>query len=70
MSLTTQSLGYICGPIVGGSLFDAYGFRGTTDILMVSAVILSIVYYLLNIRPIKLKPEEGYRYSELDVHED
>ena len=71
MSLTTQSLGYICGPIVGGTLFDSYGFRGTTDILMISAVILSLAYYLISIRPLKLpKSSTEYKYSELDVHED
>jgi len=50
MSLTAQSLGYIWGPIVGGWLNDCEGFRGTTDILMIVALILSILYYLINIR--------------------
>jgi MFS family permease len=55
MSLTAQSLGYICGPIIGGTLYDYYGFRGTTDILMIAALILSLFYYLLNIRPLLTK---------------
>jgi hypothetical protein len=37
---------------VGGTLFDHYGFRGTTDILMIVSIILSFIYYLVNIRPI------------------
>lgn len=83
ISLTTQSLGYICGPIVGGSLYDEYGFRGTTDVLMISALILSILYYLLNIRPSINQDEreeeeekvplvqkrQEYRYSSLSEDE-
>ncbi|TNV79136.1 hypothetical protein FGO68_gene9708 [Halteria grandinella] len=54
MSLTSQSLGYIFGPIIGGGLYDRYGFRGTTDILMIVSVILSMMYYLLVIRPLRI----------------
>ncbi len=53
MFLTAQSLGYIFGPIVGGSLYDGFGFRGTTDILMMVAVWFSVLYYILNIRPLR-----------------
>lgn len=82
MCLTAQSLGYICGPILGGTLYDTYGFRGTSDILMISAVILSLLYYLVNVRSILRTPEfteveehvtisrRGYKYTELEVHED
>jgi MFS family permease len=53
LSLTAQSLGYIFGPIIGGSLFDMEGFRGTTDILMISALILALLYYIINMRGIR-----------------
>jgi MFS family permease len=52
MSLTAQSFGYIFGPILGGILYEHNGFRGTTDILMLISLILSLVFYLTSIRPI------------------
>ena len=60
MSLTAQSFGYIFGPILGGILYEYNGFRGTTDILMLIALMLSLVFYLTNVRPI---------YSEIILRE-
>jgi MFS family permease len=58
MSLTSQSLGYICGPIIGGTLYDHYEFRGTTDILMIVTIILSLLYYLIIIRPLRFEAQD------------
>ena len=48
-------MGYICGPIVGGRLYDSLGFRGTTDSLMIASIVLALVYFLLNLMPAMIR---------------
>ena len=70
MSLTTQSLGYICGPIVGGALQDQFGFRGTTDFLLCMILLYSVVFYWLNVHTVIKNKESPRKQIEIKDDED
>ena len=77
ISITTTSLGLIFAPIVGGTLYDYFGFQGTTDILMIAAFIQFIIYFSLVIRPLIFSKNDPnvsngppYKYSEVPKNEE
>jgi MFS family permease len=45
------SIGTIVGPILGGALFDEYGFETTCDILACGAGVLGLIYLFIAILP-------------------
>jgi MFS family permease len=80
ISITTTSLGLIFAPIVGGTLYDHFGFQGTTDILMITAFAQCVIYFSVVIRPLILskmnrdgvnaKDGPPYKYTEVPKNEE
>lgn len=67
----------IFAPIVGGTLYDHFGFQGTTDILMIAAFVQCVIYFTVVIRPLiisknNLNTPNGphYKYSEVPKAEE
>ena len=42
------SISALISPIIGGILFDAYGYNTTLDVCMVFVFIVSIIYFVFN----------------------
>ena len=51
MVIASQSLGYVVGPILSGILSDQYGFRGTTDRLMLTSLACGAFYFMFILIP-------------------
>lgn len=47
----SQALGCIIGPVIGGILNDAYGFRSTCDIMGCCAMAFAVIYFVVMILP-------------------
>lgn len=46
---TFFSTGQILAPIVGGALFDAVGFRQTTDFMTIACLVYSLLFFIFNV---------------------
>lgn len=45
------NLSSLMGPILGGILYDAYGYRNTLDIMMITESVFFAIFLLFNCGP-------------------
>lgn len=55
---TSQAVGSIIGPILGGFLQELVGFRSTCDIMALGAAAFTVVYFAFNVVPYMLKSKQ------------
>ena len=52
------NLSSLIGPILGGVLYDAYGYRDTLDINMVAESVIFVIFLLFNCGPLVFKNDK------------
>lgn len=48
---SAQAVGCIVGPVMGGILNDHFEFQYTCDIMAITCLIYSVIYFVINILP-------------------
>ena len=46
---TFYSMGQILAPIIGGALYDAAGYRQTTDVMFLGCIGYSLIFFVFNV---------------------
>lgn len=58
------AIGCLIAPIIGGLLNDYLHFRGTCDIMALSAAIFALIYFLINLLPLFIEKNFGKKTKQ------
>lgn len=64
------SLGSLFGPIIGGKLYDSYGYRKTSDIICICALSAAVINFVIVFVPDLFKKKKPIEEANEDEDED